>query len=145
MKSIEEKQDGKATLVVTYNSVADFPAGTYDGKNGPVVVVSNENTRTWGREEAEQRLGSVLHNIYGRTNPEDVEQIFLYVGKFAKHGALNAAQDLAGEGNNLSLVACDCGYEDKMTIAERIDAPIIWAECGGRHTLGDIVKERIGS
>jgi hypothetical protein len=88
-------------------------------------------------------LGGVLHGIYGRTDPEDVEQIFLYVGKFAKHGALNVAQRLSGEGNNLSLVACDCESSGKIRVAEQIGAPIIWAECGGRQTLSDIVKARI--
>jgi hypothetical protein len=138
-----EKETGKATLVVTYNSVNGFPAGTYEGENGPVIVCSNENAETWGRERAESELGSVLHGIYGRATPEDVEEVIMYVGLHARDGALRAAREMAGEGNNLSLVACGCSQDRKKDVARSIDAPITWSECGGRRTLGRIVESKI--
>tara|TARA_Y100000310_G_C20678763_1_gene814628 strand:- start:2394 stop:2819 length:426 start_codon:yes stop_codon:yes gene_type:complete len=138
-----EHQNGKATVVVTYNSVNDHPAGTYQGKNGPVVINSHENTRTWGADDAEGKLGQILHGLFGRIDSEDVDKIYLYVGANAKDGALRAAKQIAGEGNKLSLVACDCYANEKSAVAERIGAPIIWGECGGRKTLQRIVDREL--
>ncbi len=140
---MESERNGKATLVITYNSVEGYPTGTYNGKNGPVVVHSNGNTKTWGREEAEGKLGQIMHGLYGKVDQDDVKQIYLYVGLYAKHGALSAASNMAGNGKKLTLVACGCDRSEKSHTAERIGAPIIWSECGGRHTLNKIVSEEL--
>ena len=94
-----EQARGKATVVITYNSVRGYPAGTYQGKEGPIVIYSNSNTESWD-SQAEGRLGSVMHGIYGRVNPEDVKQVFLYAGLNAMNGALRVAQSLSGQGNS---------------------------------------------
>jgi hypothetical protein len=133
-------QEGKATIILTYNSVRNFPAGTYKAKNGPLVIYSHENARTWGEAGAEGKLSEILHGLYDRVNPQDVEHIYLYVGLYAKEGALRAAQRLAGDGNRLTLVACDCDAGEKQAAANRIGAPIIWADCGGRGTLEEIAR-----
>jgi hypothetical protein len=135
--------NGKATLVITYNSVEGYPAGTYRGGNGPVVIHSHENTRTWGEEAAEGKLGQILHGIYGRISPEDVKQIYLYVGLYAKAGALRAARRIAGDGNKLTLMACDCDAREKSTFARELGVPILWSECGGRRALRRIVQEAL--
>ena len=134
----QTKGKGKATVVITYNSVKGYPAGTYSGKKGPVVVYSHDNTSSW-EDEAESMLGQIMHGLYGRVNPEDVEKVYIYVGLNAKDGALRAAESLAGRINKLEIVACDCHSDEKKRTAERIGAPIIWADCGGRQTLGSIV------
>lgn len=137
----QQSTNGKATLILTYNSVRNFPAGTYETKNGPLVVHSNENTRTWGETEAEVKLSQILHGLYNRVSPKDVGHIYMYVGLYAKEGALQAAKRLAGEGNRLTLVACDCDSQQKASFAKRINAPIIWADCGGRRTLEEIARK----
>jgi hypothetical protein len=136
------KQNGKATVVITYNSVAGYPEGTYQGKEGPVVIYSNDNTSSWD-EQAENKLGNVMHGIYGRITPEDVGQVYLYVGLHARNGALRAAESLAGKGNKLTLVACDCRASQKKETAERLNVPIIWSDCGGRRTLQNIVENAL--
>ncbi|HLD54947.1 MAG TPA: hypothetical protein VJB35_01680 [Candidatus Nanoarchaeia archaeon] len=138
---MENQTTDKATLVITYNSVENYEAGTYKGKNGPLVIYSHDNTRTWGSEEADNKLGQILHGLYNRINPEDVEKIYLYVGRYAKDNALRAAQRMAGQGNKLTLVACDCDNREKREVAKEIGVPIIWSECGGRRTLEEIVKK----
>ncbi|MBS3076601.1 hypothetical protein J4481_02575 [Candidatus Pacearchaeota archaeon] len=132
-------QPKKATIVITYNSVENFPAGTYEGKNGPVIIYSNDNTYTWSRE-AENKLGQVLHQIYGKTDEKDVGKVYLYVGSYAKEGALRAARKYSDAGKNLTLVACSCDSGLKERTAQEIGAPIIWSECGGRRKLSEIVK-----
>ena len=131
----------KSTVIITYNSVTGYPAGTYTTPKGePVVVYSHDNTRTWN-DMAPRKLGELLHGLYGRINPKDVQQIYLYIGKYAAHGALQAAQELRHDGNALTLVACDCDSYGKEMTARSIHAPLVWAECGGRKTLGRIVDE----
>ncbi|MBU4070150.1 MAG: hypothetical protein KJ646_04170 [Nanoarchaeota archaeon] len=134
------KENGKATIVITYNSVKDFPNGTYQGKNGPVVIYSHDNTKTWGNQEAEGKLSQILHDIYGRADSEDVDKIYLYVGLYAKDGALNAAKNFTNKGSNLELVACDCSYSEKKNFAAQHNLPITWSECGGRNELKRIVE-----
>jgi len=138
----ETTQNKKATVVITYNSVRGYPAGTYNGKNGPVIVYSNDNTETW-EDLAEQKLGSVMHGIFGRINPEDIGQVYLYVGLHARGGALRAARILSGQGNKLTLVACDCDASEKQAAARRLGVPLIWSGCGGRRTLGEIVERAL--
>lgn len=139
----ESNRKGKATIVITYNSVRNHPSGTYEGKNGPVVIYSHENTRTWGEDEAESKLSQIMHGLYGRLDSQDVEQIYLYVGLYAKEGALRAAKNLASNGARLSLVACDCDAGEKELVAKRLGVPIIWSECGGRNALADIVERAL--
>jgi hypothetical protein len=134
--------DRRATVVITYNSVRDFPAGTYEGKSGPVIIHSHDNTSTW-YDEAEGKLGSIMHGIFGRVTPEDVKQVYIYAGLYAKNGALRAAERLAGEIGKLTLVACDCDAGEKKAIANRLKAPVIWSECGGRRTLAEIVRKEL--
>ena len=143
---MEEKsnKNNKATLVITYNSVKDYPAGEYQGKNSPIVIYSHENSIfTWGKKEAEERLGQILHKIFGRIDPEDIEQIYLYAGLYAKNGALRAAKSLTSNKNNLTLVACDCEAREKSIKAKEIGVQIIWADCGGRETLKRIVEQEM--
>jgi len=143
MKSTKQsKTDKRATVVITYNSVRDFPAGTYEGKSGPVIVYSHDNTRTWD-EEAESKLGQIMHGIFGRITPEDIKQVYMYVGLYAKDGALRAAEGLAKDIGKLTLVACDCESGEKQATADRLGAPIIWSECGGRRTLAEIVRKEL--
>jgi hypothetical protein len=135
----ETKQNGKATVVITYNSVKNYPAGTYEGKNGNVIIYSNENHSGW-EERAQEKLESVMHGIYGRLDSEDVKHVYLYVGRDAKNGAEEIAQKLSDHGKNLTIVACDCQAESKKATAKRLGVPIIWSDCGGRYTLEWIVK-----
>lgn len=142
MAKQKSETNGKATVIITYNSVNDYPAGTYQGKHGPVVIYSNDNSETWD-DRAEGMLSSVLHGIYGRVNPEDVGKVYLYVGLHARRGALRAAESFSHGGNNLTVVACNCDSEIKSETATRLNAPIIWSECGGRRTLKEIVKKEL--
>lgn len=134
-----KRQKEKATLVITYNRVYGYEPGLYyRGKKEPLIICSYDNTETWG-SEAQSKLEGILHQINGRVSPEDIKQVYLYIGKFAREGALKAAEHLSSKGNNLALVACACESEIKQQVAERIGAPIIWSECGGHYTLGEIV------
>jgi hypothetical protein len=135
-------KDKRATVVITYNSVKDFPAGTYEGKNGPVIVYSHDNTSTWD-DEAESKLGQIMHGVFGRISPEDVKQVYLYVGLYAKNGALRAAERLSKDVGKLTLVACDCDSQEKQGKAKKLGVPLIWSECGGRRKLSEIVRESI--
>jgi hypothetical protein len=137
-----EKAKGKATVVITYNSVSGYKPGVHQGRNGPVVIYSHNNYDTWDTK-APQKLGEIMHQLYGRINPEDVEKVYLYVGRYAMDGALRAAKQLASDGNKLELVACDCNAGIKKRTAQQIGAPIIWADCGGFYTLGEIVNQLV--
>jgi len=139
----QKKQNQKATLVITYNSVRNYPTGTYKTNHGPLVVYSHENTKTWGDRQAEGKLSQIMHGIFGRINPADVDKIYLYAGLYAKNGALQATKKFAGEGNKVTLVACDCDSDEKEAFARYIGAKLIWSECGGVETLGRIVSQEL--
>jgi hypothetical protein len=141
----QKRQNGKATIIVTYNSVENYPAGTYVGKNGPLVIYSHENTKTWGERDAERKLSQISHQLYGKADPSDVKEIFMYVGLYAKRGALAAASRFARQGNKVTLVACDCDSESKRALAEDIGAKLVWSECGGRQTLKRIAEETLAN
>jgi len=84
-----------------------------------------------------------MHVIFGIINNEDVKRVYFYVGSYAKDKALQIARNLAGQKNKLTLVACDCYSEDKQKVANSLNVPIIWSDCGGRRTLGDIVTKEL--
>ncbi|GEM_PF-2134191 len=133
-----DEQKEKMTFVITYNSVKGYEPGFYYGKKRPLLVCSYDNTSTC-ENEAQSKLESILQDTHVFMNPEDVERVYLYIGKYARDGALKAAERFSDQGNKLSLVACACESDIKQQTAKRIGAPIIWSECGGQYTLGEIV------
>jgi hypothetical protein len=136
-----QKSNGrKKAVVITYNSVNDFPDGKYKGNDWDVTVHSNDNTRTWGRESAPGMLDSIIHKLHGEVK---ADKVYLYAGLYAMDGALHAASHLARQGIDLSIVACYCDWERKKSAAKQMGVELIQSECGGRRTLSDIVKKYI--
>jgi hypothetical protein len=141
---------GKATIVITPNRVNENKTGIYNGKEGPVIIYSDEEncdnlyisryTEIWD-DNAEFRLNRALHSIYGNTDLENVKQVYLYIGTDPMIGCLKAAKSLSGNGKKLTIVACDCKADSTKEIAKKLGAPIIWSECHGRKTLQEIVEK----
>lgn len=127
----------KSTVIITYNDVINFPAGTYG--DGDLVVYSSDRRHY---ENSPEALGRVLHSIHGRLNPEDIDRIYVYAGLSAMDGALNVARSLADTGK-LTLVGCSCGDYKKSSFAQRHDVPLVWSECGGRSTLEHIARRTL--
>lgn len=147
VKRMETKQ--KATVVTTYNSVKDYASGVYQGRNGRVVVVSQDNTKSW-RNTAQLKQIETAVQLFGTITPEDVKKMYVYVGVEAMVQALDVAQIAAdtkaktGNKFDIELVACDCNAPHKELAAQIIGAKIIWCECGGRETLSEIVRKELG-
>jgi hypothetical protein len=147
-----KEQKGKATIVITPDCVNEYKTGIYNGKEGPVIIYSDDEgrdniyisryTEDWD-DNAEFRLNRTLHSIYGNTDLENVNQVYLYMGADSMIGCLNAAKSLSGNGKKLTIVACDCEAYSAGEIAKKLGAPIIRSECHGRKTLQGIVEKSI--
>jgi hypothetical protein len=136
-----QKSNGKKkAVVITYNNVNDYPEGKYTGKDWEVTVHSNNNTKTWGRENAPRMLGEILHKLNGEVK---ADKVYLYAGLYALDGALHAASHLANQNVDLSIVACYCDWERKKSAAKQMGVELIQSECGGRRTLSEIVNQYV--
>jgi hypothetical protein len=133
---------GKTTVILTYNSVRGYDRGVYQGRDGPVAVISNDNRQTWG-DQAPEKLAEIIREVVKNRNLDEVGKIYLYIGANAAVESVQLAQVMKAYGKDLELVACTCGAEAKDAIARDIGVPITWADCGGRQTLGEIVDRLV--
>jgi|SRR3989344_249167 len=135
--------EGKTTVVLTYNSVKNFPAGTYSGKNGSVIVYGHENEKSW-ENRADDKIADTLSCFLTQTTLSDVKNVFLYIGVHAMYRTFGVAEFLKEENIPLTLVACPCSEEEKVELGRKYGFPIIWSECGGREALEKIVRKELG-
>ena len=138
----------KATLVITHNSVEGYKPGVQNGKNGPVIIYNDYDRTPRGPELRKEGLEQMMHDMYGRVSSEDVEKIYLYIGRHVSDDTLGTAQKLASYKprtghDNLFLVGCFCERWYEKNVPYGIKAVKLGSECGGRETLGRIVGRLI--
>lgn len=129
------KEDGKTSVILTYNYVNGFPSGVHG--DGRLAVISSGSRHY---EESSKVLHDLMHEVYDREDFGNVDMIYVYAGINAMSGALHAASNLVGE-SRVTLVACTCEGEHKKRFAESQGIDIIFGECGGQRTLGRIAEQ----
>lgn len=134
----EEQSKTGTVLILTYNDVEGFPNGVYGG--GRLIVHSSDKRHF---DKSASVMHNLLHQLYHRINPEDVDHVFVYVGTNAKSQALSAARQLAEE-SKITLVGCSCDKGEKEHFAAHRGIEFILCECGGDKTLGRIAKIVLG-
>jgi hypothetical protein len=143
------------TYVMTYRGVTGYEKGVYHGKNRSVFVtddrVSGLITDIRGNEYG--GIGTMSEGMAENSYREaeetmkelekKIDRIYVYLGKDGVGPGFEYAKKLSGNGAEVKLVACDCGEEEKRRFAKRHGMQIIWAECGGKETLREIVEREL--
>lgn len=144
---MKDARNGKFTLVMSYNDVTDFPDGSYG--NGRVVVKTFEAS-DFAKSGHNPMVGFSLVSDMSR----ELTDAYVYIGNFdseddqrvrAFKAMLSVAYHKANEDRTkIHLVGCNCRLRDKQSFARTEGFDFIEAkECGGHHTLAQIVREKL--
>lgn len=147
-------------MVVSYNSIGEFPAGrfamgnavAYSGTQDYVdyAMASLAAAATGSLElaasacNAQKRAAEAILSRLQEEMAEDlqnVEVVYVYVGLSAMKGALAFIQSLQEMKKTVHMVACDCDRAAKVDFARRLGVDVIWSECGGKIECEEIFKK----
>jgi len=140
----ENKQDGKTSIIVTYNNVEHYKPGIYD--NGKLLIVS-DTKRTF--KKAPEVTARNLETIFGtfdfRKDKDKIKDIYVYVGLNAIEEPLNLACSLAHDvRKQVYVMACNCSWEEKVSRIRGLDIILHQVHCGGEYELMQIADNILG-
>ena len=142
----------KKVAVVTYNRIGDgeFDNGIIERDHIQVFIAQNGHRSKWaatpggyegseGREETRVRMAQRVAKEF---NLKDMDHVYVYVGTSGGEEAIKQTQDISA--SKITYVLCDCNWGRKKDLIQNIgngDAEVIECECGGCHTLAQVVKQ----
>lgn len=140
-----ENNNGKpVTYVTTYRGVRNHKPGLYVGKNRDVLITggefnSMEKYRSIPKDVAESAFQGADHSI--RDILPRIDEMVVYLGKNGTGPGFNYIKESMDKKGieNIKIVACDCGKNEKINFSKKHSLPITWSECGGMDTLESIV------
>jgi len=140
----ENKQEGKTSIIITYNNVDHYKPGIYD--NGKLLIVSNTK---WAGKKAPEVAHKNLEKIFGtfdfRKDKDKIKDIYVYVGLNAIEEPLNLAMSLAHDiRKQVYVMACDCQWEEKVRRTRGLDIILHKVYCGGTYDLMQIADNILG-
>ena len=146
------------TYVATYRGVNGFSNGFYEGLERDVIIAGAEipglemclrTGETFGGQSfaSEEQAKSAYESAENKRKnfAERIDRMYFYLGaKGAGPGFEYVKDIMQQEGrSDIRLVACDCDASKKQQFAMGNWLPIVWADCGGRKTLGSIVEKEL--
>ncbi|OGF25085.1 hypothetical protein A2303_05685 [Candidatus Falkowbacteria bacterium RIFOXYB2_FULL_47_14] len=144
------KNNDRTTVLISYNRVEGFESGWHGQKR--LFVCANDAGRGSNTGEGwsdNERAGSVMHSIsgqyyHGAVPVKSVKEYFVYAGLYAFEQAIHIARSLRkASGKPTTLVACHCRSAQKVDMLRLTGIRIIWSECGGSRTMGELGKKAI--
>jgi len=148
LEALVNKNDKKAVVLMTYNTVEGFKPGIYG--DGRLIVYSwDKKLRSEKCKEAAKDITDKFYKDFNlRRDGNLFEHIFVYAGMNAMDEAISAARmighdlkDYENLGKKVTMVGCDCDYNKKARIAhDSYSVSLIQCECGGDVTMGKIAK-----
>ncbi len=143
------------TYIMTYRGVQDYELGFHEGKNGRDVFIAGDEIppakylgeiylygEKYVSEEKTSKIFKDSENNHSNLM-DKIDEMYVYLGaKGAGPGFeyIKNAMEKNGK-TKITVVACDCGAEEKTNFAKQNHTPILWSECGGRKTLRGIVTK----
>lgn len=142
------KKDAKITVLISYNEVKGFSSGWHANKRLYVCANDAGRGRDTGKGNSdEEKAGSVMHDIsgsyyHGNVPVKKIERYYVYAGLNAMDQALSMAESLRRTSSApVTVVACHCRSGEKERLLSGNGIDIIWSECGGKDTMGELAKE----
>jgi len=135
----------KTTLVMSYNEVEGFKPGSHG--NGRVVIMKI-NKADFEKPVDENEGFGVYFQTWGLC--KRIEDAYIYIGDYESENdprlkafmaMLKTASAHIKDRSKITLVGCNCEGERKRAFAKSGGCPYINCECGGKKTLGRIVKD----
>jgi CheY-like chemotaxis protein len=145
VKQVEEqKQEGKTSVIITYNTIYGYKPGIYD--NGKLLIISNT---THAMEEAPEVTQKNLEKIFGtfdiRNDKDKIKDIYVYVGLHAIKEPLNLACSLAHDTHKqVYVMACHCDWQHKQYVVGNRGMILHQVRCGGDYDLMKIADNILG-
>jgi len=153
----EPKHKKTTTLFVTYNAVRKQGFDNWQGIMLPCRYAYAEGTHKsqWSEDEAIIKYGHEYYfpkRLYQGVDMAKVDNVVVYVGELEGYypeptkgigEAEPLLMQLAKDGKKITLATCTCRWPEgrKQRAANMAGAELLWTECKGETSLGDMVDE----
>ncbi len=149
MKREAKMTEKPITLVTTFERVEGYKRGLHHGRDRDVLIAGNyigtSPDSFLFEKDVNQAYRETFDYLRYFTGTPRLDAALVYMGRpgvFGTTPGFEYVRELKeGMQLDVKLVACECSAENKKKFAFRQELQIIWAECGGYRTLGQLVNE----
>jgi hypothetical protein len=134
----------ETNIIVTYNSVEGYRNGVFN--NGQLIIVSyDKHAADRAREVTINQVREIYQDFDWRRDKNIIKNIFVYDGLNGGTTPGYVASALSHDVRiAVKLLACDCDWDRKRDLANRMWVDLYRVECGGGKTLGMIADTILG-
>ena len=137
----------KKAAFLSYNAIAGFNAGWYDGNDCKVLVIPNSKGQLFAAvlsgESGNRIVTNEINDLWKKLGEviTEIDYVVVYVGTDGSEIAIELASKLPAD--KVVYVLCDCGLSDKQRMIKSAGHELarqIICECRGLQTMSRLCK-----